>query len=192
MKGVVFNLLEGVVGRHYGPDVWDDLLDAAGLSGSYTSLGSYPDDDIERLVAAAASALSLTRADVLKWFGAEAMADLAKIYPVFFEAHSTTRPFILSVNSIIHPEVRKLYAGAGCPHFLFSEHEGALVMEYHSPRQLCALVEGFAQGASAHYGETLVFEHHRCVEAGDKNCVFHLRWPKMTEARAEADLVAAT
>ena len=30
MKGVVFNLLEQVVVREYGENVWDDLLDATG------------------------------------------------------------------------------------------------------------------------------------------------------------------
>jgi hypothetical protein len=177
MKGVVFNLLEEVVTSHYGPDTWDDLLDASGLDGAYTSLGSYDDEQLEKLVASASAALNLPRAEVLRWFGAEAMAHLARIYPVFFEPHRSTRPFLTSVNSIIHPEVRKLYAGAGCPHFNFSDDGDDLVMEYRSPRRLCALAEGFTQGASAHYGERVVFEHHRCVERGDASCVFHIRWP---------------
>ena len=33
MKGVVFNLLEQVVVREYGENVWDDLLDTAGTGG---------------------------------------------------------------------------------------------------------------------------------------------------------------
>ena len=43
MKGVVFNLLEQLVARDFGEDTWDALLDASGLEGAYTSLGSYPD-----------------------------------------------------------------------------------------------------------------------------------------------------
>src|SRR4029450_10824779 len=53
MKGVVFNLLEEVVRRRHGEDTWDALLDQAGLAGSYTSLGSYPDEDMSKLVLAA-------------------------------------------------------------------------------------------------------------------------------------------
>ena len=35
MKGIVFNLLQEVVTQHYGEDVWDDLIDAAGVDGVY-------------------------------------------------------------------------------------------------------------------------------------------------------------
>ncbi len=67
MKGVVFNLLEEVVRRSHGEDTWDALLDHAGLAGSYTSLGSYPDEDMSKLVLAASRALAMAPADVLRW-----------------------------------------------------------------------------------------------------------------------------
>ncbi len=179
MKGVVFNLLEEVVARHHGPDVWDDLLDAAGVGGSYTSIGSYADAEMEALVAVAGTALGLSRAEVLRWFGQQAMTVLSERYAAFFEPHNSTRPFILSVNSIIHPEVRKLYAGAGCPHFQFREEggpAGPLLMTYQSPRRLCALAQGFVEGASAHYGETADFQHVHCMEHGDATCDFKVSW----------------
>jgi hypothetical protein len=91
MKGIVFNLLEQAVVGKYGETVWDDLLDSAGLSGAYTSLGSYPDEEIEKLVAAASAALKVPPDQVLRWFGREAMPLLAKHYPVFFSPHKTAR-----------------------------------------------------------------------------------------------------
>jgi hypothetical protein len=69
LKGLVFNLLERVVVRNHGEAAWDDLLDATGLPGAYTSLGSYPDEEIGRLVDAGAKALGLEPAEVLRWFG---------------------------------------------------------------------------------------------------------------------------
>lgn len=175
MKGVVFNLLEQVVVRKYGEQAWDDLLDATQLSGAYTSLGSYPDEEIEKLVGAASSALQLPPGDVLRWFGREAMPLLATHYPAFFTPHSRALPFVMSVNSIIHPEVRKLYAGAGCPHFQFSKSpEGALLMGYNSPRKLCALAHGFIEGAGDHYGQTMTVEHPRCMQKGDSNCLLSI------------------
>ena len=54
VKGVIFNILEEVVSTQMGEDAWDGLLDAAGLEGAYTSLGSYPDAEILALVSAAA------------------------------------------------------------------------------------------------------------------------------------------
>lgn len=177
MKGIVFNLLESVVIAHHGEDVWDALLDAAGLAGSYTSLGSYPDADMGRLVAAAASELGLPAADVLRWFGQQAMPVLAERYPDFFAAHTSTRPFILSLNSIIHPEVRKVYPGAEVPEFDFQhEPDGALLMGYHSARRLCTLAQGFVEGAAHHYGESCAFEHRLCMHRGDDKCLFHIRF----------------
>jgi predicted hydrocarbon binding protein len=176
MKGIVFNLLEQVVVQRHGEAVWDDLLDATGLSGSYTSLGSYPDDEIEKLVAAGADALGKTPAEVLRWFGREAMPLLAKHYPKFFTGHANTRSFVLSVNSIIHPEVHKLYNGARCPVFRFEETaEGRLLLGYDSPRRLCALAQGFIEGAGDHFGETMEVEHLSCMLKGDPKCLLGIR-----------------
>jgi hypothetical protein len=52
MQGVIFNLAEEVIVASYGEDTWDTLLDKAGLDGSYTSLGNYPNGDLFRLVSA--------------------------------------------------------------------------------------------------------------------------------------------
>lgn len=171
MKGIVFNLLERVVINHHGEAAWDALLDKTGLSGSYTSLGSYPDAEIQALVQAGAEALGMPPANVLRWFGREAMPLLATHYPVFFQKHSSTRSFVMSVNNIIHPEVRKLYTGAGCPHFHFEfAPDGALLLGYNSPRRLCALAHGFIEGAADYYGETVTVEHPRCMHNGDPSC----------------------
>ena len=172
MKGIVFNLLEEVVIAHHGEDVWDTLLDEAELSGAYTSLGSYPDGDILRLVALAASTLDSTPFEVLRWFGREAMPLLAGRYPGYFSGHTTTRPFVLSVNSIIHPEVRMIYPGADVPTFGFrDEPDGSLLMTYTSARRLCALAQGFVEGAADQFGETLDFEHVACMNDGDPACL---------------------
>lgn len=175
MKGIVFNLLEEVVGRHYGDSVWDDLLDAAELTGAYTSLGSYPDSDMSKLVGAASSALSLPPADVLRWFGRQAMPLLAERYSAFFAPHTSTRSFLTSLNSIIHPEVHKLYAGAHCPHFHFDDApDGALLIGYNSPRRLCDLAHGFIEGAADHYQENIRLDHPHCMAHGDRHCVIRM------------------
>lgn len=172
MKGIIFNLLEEVVIQHHGEDVWDDLLDGAGLGGSYTALGSYPDDEALQLVELAAASLKSTPFDILRWFGREAMPLLAVRYPGYFSGHTTTRPFVLSVNSIIHPELRMIYPGADVPTFGFrDERDGSLVMTYRSARRLCALAQGFLEGAAGHYGETADVSHLQCMHQGASSCV---------------------
>ena len=66
MKGVIFNLAEEVIVASYGEHTWDALLDAAGLEGSYTSLGNYPDGDLFRLVDVASSFLGAPVDDVVR------------------------------------------------------------------------------------------------------------------------------
>lgn len=125
-----------------------------------------------QLVAAAGTALALPDDEVLRWFGQRAIPGMAKRWPAFFNAHETTIPFLRSLNSVIHPEVRKLYAGAYCPHFdLASPADGSLQIGYRSPRRLCGLAHGFILGAGEHYGETLTVRHLECMHAGADRCL---------------------
>jgi hypothetical protein len=175
MKGIVFNLLEEAVSRDYGEDVWDALLEAAGVDGAYTSLGSYPDENLMGLVGAASSALDMPAQDVVRWFGLNAMPLLASRYPQFFEPHESARSFVLTLNSIIHPEVRKLYPGADVPVFDYdTSSEDVLVMGYASRRRMCAFAEGLIDGAAAHYGERAVIQQPRCMTRGDDRCVLEI------------------
>ena len=174
MKGIIFNLVEEVVGDRYGEDVWDELLAAAGLDGAYTSLGSYPDDELFRLVAAAADKLGVPPDAVVRMLGSAAIPLLAERYPAFFAGHTSTKSFLLTLNDIIHPEVRKLYPGAEVPNFGFEESsDDTLVLRYHSPRKLCALAEGFILGASAHFGEQAEIDQPECMHRGQHDCLLH-------------------
>ena len=173
VKGIVFNLLEQIVTTTHGVDTWEDLLDSAGVSGVYTSLGSYPDEELERLVQAACNALSLTRGDVLRWFGVQ-----------FFADHTASNTFLAGINSVIHAEVRKLYPGAACPHFnIGATASGALTLDYISTRRMCALAQGFVEGAANYYCEEVDFTHATCVDRGDDLCRFEISWtPRLNTA----------
>jgi heme-NO-binding protein len=177
VKGIVFNLLEDVVCAQYGDDTWDRVLQAAGDDGVYTSLGSYPDDKVFALVTAAASALGQSEDHVLRWFGRQSMPLLAERYPMFFAGLTGTRPFLLTLNDIIHPEVRKLYPGAYVPTFEFdSSSPDLLIMGYRSERKLCALAHGFIEGAADFFSEEAAGTQRLCMHRGDPKCLFELRF----------------
>lgn len=179
MKGIIFNLLADVVQKEYGEETWDALLEAAGLEGAYTSLGNYPDEDLFKLVGAASTALNLPPNAIVRWFGVKALPMLAQRYPKFFAPHQSTRPFLLTLNSIIHPEVRKLYPGADVPVFDFdTSSPEVLVMGYKSARKLCALVEGFVEAAAGHFRETVTIEHRQCMHRGDEKCILRFTFQK--------------
>jgi hypothetical protein len=178
MKGIIFNLLQETVTAEFGEDTWDNLLDAAQLDGVYTSLAHYPDEYLVKLVDAASKALNLPPDAIVRWFGVRALPILAKKYPAFFRQPST-RPFILSLNSIIHPEVRKSFPGATPPDFEFdTSSPEVLVMVYRSQRKLCALAEGLIEGAAGQFDETVHIHHPECMHRGDAACRLELSFNK--------------
>jgi hypothetical protein len=179
VKGIIFNLLEEVITQELGEGTWDQLLDTAEVDGSFTSLGNYPDADLFKLVAAASAALKQPPDVIVRWFGVKALPLLAKKYPAFFDQHDSTRSFILTLNGIIHPEVRKLYPGADTPEFDFdTSSPEVLIMNYRSKRQLCSLVEGFTEGSAAHFNETVHIEHPLCMHRGDACCRLELSFAR--------------
>jgi len=176
MKGVIFNIVEEVVVDHFGQTTWEALLDTTGLSGAYTSLGSYPDAEIVALVEAAATLTNQDPRAVLHWVGVQALPKLHERYPAFFDAAQDARTFILSLNTIIHPEVRKLYAGAICPHFHFIDTPDTLTLGYASPRKMCDLAHGFVDALAIHYGEKLAVTQPCCMHDGAPSCQLVVSW----------------
>lgn len=178
MKGIIFNLLEEVITEEYDEDAWDLLLEAASVEGAYSSLGSYPDGEFLKLLAEMPAAVHAPREDLIRWFGRKAIPILAERYPIFFEPHDSTRSFLLTLNDIIHPEVRKLYPDADVPVFDFHVREDveslpnqALALGYRSARRLCTLAEGFIAGAADHYEERVSIEQPKCMNRGDDSCL---------------------
>ncbi len=181
MKGILFNLLEEVVIREHGEVAWERMLELAAAEGAYTSLGTYPDDEFMDLVGAACRLLDQREEAVELWFGREALPLLADRYPDFFKPHSSTRPFLLTLNRIIHPEVHKLHAGANTPVFDFGDSNGALTMRYVSPRRLCHFGEGLVEGAAAHYGEEVDITQPSCMRRGDESCELRIEFSGSAE-----------
>jgi hypothetical protein len=179
VKGVIFNLAEEVISDGFGEQAWDEVLDGAGLDGAFTSLGNYPDSDLVRLVTASSDLLGLSPAEVVRTLGKGALPLLAERYPMFFTPHTSTRPFLLTLNEIIHAEVRKLYPDADVPEFEFMTDDPEwLAMRYRSHRKLCALAEGFVMGAAAHFGEVAEIEHPECMHDGSESCLMRCRFTR--------------
>lgn len=176
MKGIIFNLLEEVVTAQFGETAWDETLVSAGVDGAYTSLGNYPDQQLIELLADISRRAGKSDRETLKWFGRASMPYLYKHYPDIFTAHHSLRSFLLSLNDVIHAEVRKLYPGADVPVFEFESPagEGALeplIIRYRSKRRLCFLAEGFIGGAADCYKQEVTVSQQQCMLEGAADCV---------------------
>jgi hypothetical protein len=134
-----------------------------------------------KLVAMAAARLNVSASDVIRWFGRKALPLLTKKFPELFAGHKSTRPFLLTLNRIIHPEVKKIYPGADVPEFEYdTSSTTVLTMKYRSARKLCALGEGLIEGAAAYYGERVAIEQLECMNRGDASCIFRLTFLEKT------------
>lgn len=172
MKGIIFNLVEEIVGKELGEDTWDTLLDDAGLDGAYTSIGTYPDEELYAIVEAASKRLSLPAEQVILFVATRAAQMFAERFPGFYAPHATTRSLLAALDSIIHPEVKKLYPNAETPSFgLESRADGRLALHYRSRRQLCRFAEGLVMGTAPVFGEQARVEHKACTSLGDDHCV---------------------
>lgn len=177
MKGIIFRLAGQAVSDAHGEDTWDDLLDVAGAHGAYTSLGSYPDEELFRIVGAASDHLGIPPAGVVRWIGSAVVPAMARQHADFFVPHTDTRSFLLTLNTVIHPEVRKVYPDANAPDFEFDTSDpDVLRMTYRSARQMCAFAEGLIEGSARYYGQRVEITHEGCMSDGAESCRLALRF----------------
>ncbi|HEX9697176.1 MAG TPA: heme NO-binding domain-containing protein [Actinomycetota bacterium] len=171
MKGVIFDLLEQVVSKGYGEQTWETMLDQTGLDGAYTAVGSYPDEQLGALVVAGATLAKVEPDALVRWFGKECVPLLVERYPEFFAPHTETKSFLLTLNEVIHPEVRKLFPGAYAPSFEFdAPSDDTLALTYSSHRKLCSFAEGLIEGAAEHFKESVRVTQSLCSKRGDDQC----------------------
>ena len=151
MKGVIFNVIEEVVGDLFGDETWDDLLETAEVDGAYTALGNYADTELLAIVSAACTATGMSAEEVLRTIGYHALPKLAARVPDSLRDAPDALAFVRRVNDVIHPEVLKIYPDSIPPAFDFEDHPEGLIVQYRSARNLPALAEGLLAGVGALY-----------------------------------------
>ncbi len=167
MKGVVFNAAEAAVIELFDEDTWDDILDAAGVEGVYSSVGSYEDSEMMAIVQAASVLTELPIEAVLIAVGRKALTHLADRVPELLGGCTNSFEMLRLIHDVIHVEVKKLYPDALTPDFTYEELPGdGLRLGYHSHRPLSALAEGLIHGVGDRFGETLSVTRQDPVELG--------------------------
>lgn len=176
MKGIVFNLLESMVEEQFGLEAWDALLDEVGSDGVFVSTDTYTDDQLVALVVAASNKTGIAVNDLVRKLGEFMFPRFREKYPDFFNEEMTLKDFLLTVDRVVHVEVRKLHPGANLPSFNYVDNEpGELTMVYSSPRKMCMLAEGLISGAAAHFGSEYTLSHDKCMHNGEDACELHLK-----------------
>jgi hypothetical protein len=178
VKGIVLQLLARCARDAFGEPVWREALAQSGLAEPFDPQQLYPDPQFNALVGALAASQGIDAHAAQRWFGERAIAHFHAMAPRLFDQHRDSWSFLLTLNDIIHPQVRRDYPGAGAPDFGYGvDDDGALVLTYHSQRRMCGFAEGLILATLRHYGEPATVRHERCMHHGDPHCEFVLTPP---------------
>lgn len=158
MKGIILTEFLEMVEQRFSASLADQIINAANLpsGGAYTAVGIYDQGEMWSLVIELGKATATPVPQLMQDFGEHLFPRLALGYPGFFQGISTTFDFLQTLETIVHSEVRKLYAEAELPRFEVSERsDHRMVMVYRSPRHFADLAEGLLRGCSRHFGERI-------------------------------------
>ena len=174
MHGVIFTAFDDFLTEHYGPDVARHVF---GEEPRYLLSNSYEDERFTALVVRATAPTGVESGDLLEEFGVfAAQQTFSRLYPAFFAVSRNTHQFLLTVESRIHELVRATIPHAKPPELFVSElGADAVQIVYASPRKLCRLLRGLAEGTARHYGERTTIDEPECMLRGDRTCRFEIR-----------------
>lgn len=156
MKGMVFTEFLEMVENTWSLDVVDAVIARAGVSGAYTSVGTYPYSDMVALVGALAKETETPAESLVRTFGKYLFGRFVRAYPRFFDGVPDSVTFLAGIEDIIHAEVRKLYPDADLPSFDVRRSQDGLEMTYFSSHPLPDLALGLIDGCLAHFDDGMV------------------------------------
>lgn len=177
MKGAVFIAFNEMIESTASMDVWEQMLQRVQpeSGGVYTSIESYPDEELFALVNELSTITGLPANTLIATFGESLFNFLNSKYPQFSQQQTNFFDFIKSIDGTIHKEVEKLYSNPNLPTIACKQlNDKTLVMRYSSPRKLCVLAQGLIAGAAAHYKVDCNIEHKECMHKGADECLMHL------------------
>ncbi len=159
MLGMLFTEFVDLVEQRFGLEMLDRVIEDAALGheAAYTAVGYYPFAELQKLLASLCKATGAEASVLLNAFGAHLFERLQHGHPQFFaEPHMDLFGLLTRVDSVVHVEVRKLYAQAKLPKFKCTrESADVLMLRYESDRGLADLAVGLLNGAATHFGEPI-------------------------------------
>lgn len=174
MHGVIFSSFRDFLTAEHGAETAARVF--AGEPAHLLS-EAYPDESLERLVGRAANEVGVEADELVHAFGVfTGSTTFTRLYPAFFAIASSTREFLLTVETRIHEVVRATIPHAAPPKLHVTElGEDGVSIVYSSPRRLCVLLRGLAEGTASYYGESVSIVETTCMLRGAESCTFEVR-----------------
>lgn len=169
MKGIVFSEFLAFVEQVHDADMVDDLIEATGVGGAYTSVGTYPHSELVALVTELGRRTGQPVPALINAFGSHLASVFARTFPDYFARSSSLFDFLASVDQHIHVEVRKIYPDAELPSFrTIAKTERTMTMDYSSPRHMETLAVGLIEGTARHYATPVKVESSPGPDGGTR------------------------
>lgn len=145
-----------MVEEQFGYEMVDHIIEQSKIpsGGSYTAIGTYDYHEIIQLVRQLHLKTEIPLDKLMRTFGSHLHKTFTKKHQHFFEAYSSSRDFLESVDSYIHVEVQKLYPDAELPKFeTFRPDTNTLELLYVSERRMGHLALGLIEKSIEFFGE---------------------------------------
>jgi Haem-NO-binding len=174
LHGVVFTSFRDYLTEEHGSGFAGEIFAAEPI---YLLSEAYPDERLTALIERAATATGREFDEIVHDFGVfTGSTTFTRLYPAFFTIAPSAKEFLLTVETRIHELVRATIPNAQPPRLHISElGADGVAIDYSSPRRLCVLLRGLAEGTAAHYGETAQIDEVACMHRGDPACRFEVR-----------------
>lgn len=175
MHGMIFLQLSKFADHTYGAGTFSTLLTDAGLGERvYLPIQTYPDAEVQAIVAAAATRTGLDPTRVLFAFGRFLAPELLAAYKPLVKPHWRTLDVIEQAEQVMHRAVRNDLSAAP-PRLEVTRNGRSLELRYSSERNLCVLAHGLVVGIAEHYDEGIVVRETACRRRGAPVCTFQIR-----------------
>ena len=169
MKGLVFTTFYDFCETNFSADLLDDIIAESGVphDGAYTSVGTYPFEEMVALVTSATAVAGIGLRSLLERFGEHCFNKWVGYVPAHFQGKDLF-DVLASIDTFHEDEVRKLYPDAELPSFVVESRSAReLTLCYFSCKPLADLATGVIIGASKHLRDPVDI-HHRAVADGDR------------------------
>lgn len=167
MKGIVFREFLEMVELKFGYEIVDRIIEKADINskGAYTSVGTYPHDEIFKLVKQLSQILNIEEDKLFTTYGEYVFGSFLKAYPYLTVSYHDAFDLLGHVEGTIHVEVLKLYPDAELPMIEIKEQtKDNMVMIYKSKRKMSDFAEGLIRACLKHYDENAIILRENLVE----------------------------
>ena len=173
MQGTIFTSFSDMVIEKMGMECWNNLLNKTSpeSNGVYTAGAQYADTELIAMVKELSQQSGIEVDKLLDSFGEYMFETLYQNSPTDLSSITNLKEFILSIDSVIHSEVKRLHPSAYLPKFKYVKiNEDTLELLYFSKRKLCFVATGLIKGAANKFAEQITITHPVCMHKGAEHC----------------------